>query len=136
MCEEGQLDESTSRVDAGGRTYFFDVKKGHKGDLYLKITESKKTSDSEFERHTIVVWREHIPVFFQGLAKSITAQDNREKLAQIRKEHPRAYEKWSDSEDEDVKKLYSEGKTVSEIAQQLQRQRGAITSRLEKLGLK
>lgn len=127
---------SSESVSAGHRTYFFDIYEAESGAKYLRITESKSVGESSFERRDIVVWLEHMPVFFQGLVKSITAQGNRKKLAQVRREYPRAYEKWSDTEDEDVKRLFSEGKTVSDIAQRLQRQRGAITSRLDKLGLK
>ena len=56
-------------------------------------------------------------------------------LTEIRKKHPRAYEKWESPEDNELVTFYQGGKKVDEIAQLLQRQPGAIRSRLDKLGL-
>ncbi len=56
-------------------------------------------------------------------------------LTKIRKEHPRAYEKWEPSEDNELTAFYRNGKKIDEIAGLLQRQPGAIRSRLDKLGL-
>ena len=33
----------SDKITKGTRTYFFDIKKSENGDLYLKISESKKT---------------------------------------------------------------------------------------------
>lgn len=75
---EGKRDPITSEsVSAGHRTYFFDIYEAESGAKYLRITESKSVGESSFERRDIVVWLEHMPVFFQGLVKSITAQGNR-----------------------------------------------------------
>ena len=47
----------SKRVKAGKRTYFFDVKTTRGKDLYLTITESKRTGDydgrPEYEKHKI-----------------------------------------------------------------------------------
>ena len=56
-------------------------------------------------------------------------------LTEIRKEHPRAYEKWEPPEDNELTAFYRNGKKIDEIAGLLQRQHGAIRSRLDKLGL-
>ncbi len=40
----------SDKITKGTRTYFFDIKKSENGDLYLKISESKKTSDG-FEHY-------------------------------------------------------------------------------------
>jgi hypothetical protein len=58
-----------------------------------------------------------------------------ERLAKIREKHPRAYEKWSDEEDVRLTALFQSQRPVKEIAATLQRQPGAIRSRLVKLGL-
>ena len=57
-------------------------------------------------------------------------------LTEIRKEHPRAYEKWEPPEDNELTAFYRNGKKIDEIAGLLQRQPGAIRSRLDKLGLR
>jgi hypothetical protein len=53
----------------------------------------------------------------------------------IRQKYPRAYVKWSQEEDEKLKKEYASCKQIGELAQKFQRQPGAIRSRLQKLGL-
>ena len=58
-----------------------------------------------------------------------------ERMAEIREEHPRAYEPWSEEEDADLARFFHSGKTAKQIAETLQRQPGAIRSRLKKLNL-
>ena len=52
-----------------------------------------------------------------------------------RREHPRAYEKWSLEEDDRLKKMYAQGHSVAELAKHFERNDGAIRSRLKKMGL-
>lgn len=52
-----------------------------------------------------------------------------------RKEYPRHYARWSISEEEALKKMFSEGYTVTKIAKILQRVEDAIEKKLEKLKL-
>lgn len=56
-------------------------------------------------------------------------------VERAREKHPRVYERWTGGEDQQLTLLFAEGKPVKEIARTLERQRGAITSRLLKLGL-
>ena len=77
---------------------------------------------------------------FQAAAEALQmpTHDNAEKtyqMAEIRQDHPRAYEPWKADEDEKLRQLFHAGATVKEIAATLQRQRGAISSRLAKLNL-
>jgi hypothetical protein len=53
----------------------------------------------------------------------------------VREKHPRAYERWSDSEDARVTELHESGVSVEGIADELERQPGAVAMRLERLGL-
>ncbi|MCZ0940630.1 MAG: RecQ family ATP-dependent DNA helicase [Caldilineaceae bacterium] len=52
-----------------------------------------------------------------------------------RREHPRAYEKWSLEDDERLKEMYAAGHSIAELAKHFGRNNGAIRSRLKKLGL-
>jgi hypothetical protein len=63
------------------------------------------------------------------------SDDYASRLEKIRKAHPRAYEKWSEEEDDNLIRLFREGKTPKEMAFQFQRQPSAIRSRLIKLNL-
>ncbi len=56
-----------------------------------------------------------------------------ESLASIRKHHPRAYEKWTTEDEELLTQGQREGAGVERLATLLQRQPGAVSSRLNKL---
>ena len=58
-----------------------------------------------------------------------------ERMQKIREKHPRAYEKWSPEEGVDLAELFRTGLSISDIAARLQRQPGAIRSRLHRLNL-
>jgi len=56
-------------------------------------------------------------------------------LTEAKKEHPRAYETWSDEEEVRLAQLVQSGHSINNIATQLQRQPSSIASRMEKLGI-
>jgi len=55
------------------------------------------------------------------------------RLGRIKREHARAYERWSTREDERLVKLKQSGNSVRQIVKTLERQPGAIRARLKKL---
>ena len=55
-------------------------------------------------------------------------------MAFIRRVHPRAYQNWTAEEEAELKALTARGRTIRELAAALQRQPGAIRSRLHRLG--
>jgi hypothetical protein len=59
----------STRVTCEGRTYFFNVKENRMGDLFLTIVESKPTEAENFDRRSVVVFRDDMGKFihaFQG----------------------------------------------------------------------
>lgn len=56
-------DEYTSRLRAGSRTYFFDLKKTTEGKFYFDISESKKKGENTFEKHRILIFEEELKQF-------------------------------------------------------------------------
>lgn len=56
-------------------------------------------------------------------------------LSTIRKDHPRAFMKWEPAEDDNLKRLFQQGKNYNELSEILMRQKGAIIARLQFLGL-
>lgn len=74
------------------------------------------------------------PIRIESEIKIIAHNGKLQTLAELRKKYPRAYEKWTEDEVSQVVSLYRSGKKIGEIAELLQRQSGAIRSRLEKLG--
>ncbi len=65
----------SKRVKAGKRTYFFDVKTTRGKDLYLTITESKRTGDfdgrPEYEKHKIFLYKEDFEKFTDGMGEAL-----------------------------------------------------------------
>jgi hypothetical protein len=58
-------------VRAGKRTYFFDVKATKGNDLYITLTESKKTFSDDgregFQKHKIFLYKEDFEKFKEGI---------------------------------------------------------------------
>jgi hypothetical protein len=58
-------------VRAGKRTYFFDIKSTKGNDLYITLTESKKTFGDEgeenYQKHKIFLYKEDFEKFREGL---------------------------------------------------------------------
>ena len=76
------------------------------------------------------------PQFGSGLnGEQKNADRPKTQNEKIRQKYPRAYVKWSQDEDENLKKEYASCQQIGELAQRFQRQPGAIRSRLQKLGL-
>jgi len=65
-------------VRAGKRTYFFDVKSTKGNDLYLTLTESKKTTvdgRESYQKHKLFLYKEDFEKFQDGLADALTKID-------------------------------------------------------------
>lgn len=61
-------------VRAGKRTYFFDVKATKSNDLYLTLTESKKTTidgRESYQKHKLFLYKEDFEKFQEGLADAL-----------------------------------------------------------------
>ena len=58
----------SDRLTKGNRTYFFDIKKNDYGDLYLKISERKKTENG-FDHYRLMVFEEDMNDFIEAFDK-------------------------------------------------------------------
>lgn len=134
----------SNKITKGSRTYFFDIKKSENGELYLKVSESKKTG-SGFEYHRFIVFDEDLEDFvgalkrtltkFKELKKSNQTESNTYSVEKIRESHQQAYLPWTTEDDNNLVLLYCEGKKVNELAEIFGRNAGAIKSRIKKLKL-
>ncbi len=140
MAEERE--ELLSRKVVGGsRSYFIDVKESREGVRYLVISESRLLGE-HYEHQRVMVLEENIPSFkeamestFEFLGLGVNKAQKQVRFEDIRKQFPRAYEKWTPEEDDKLRRLLEKGADVNALAEALQRQPGAVTSRLRKLGL-
>ena len=135
----------SNKITKGSRTYFFDIKKSEKGDLYLKVSESKKTENG-YEHHRLMVFDEDLKDFVEALKKSLTkfkelkepkqTDGKTYSVEKIRETHQQAYLPWTAEDDNKLELLFCEGKKVKDLAQIFGRNEGAINSRIKKLELK
>jgi DNA-directed RNA polymerase specialized sigma24 family protein len=71
----------------------------------------------------------------QSMQSFSLSTDWNERIKEIKKSYPRAYQGWNEVEEKELIQLFKEGLKPSEISKKLQRQPSAIRSRLRKLGL-
>jgi ATP-dependent DNA helicase RecQ len=81
---------------------------------------------------------ESVPAAF---SKDVATSDgeakswHEERVAEARKLHPRAYEAWTDAEDDRLRALAADQRTLDEMSQALERQPNAVRIRAERLGV-
>lgn len=64
MEKEQRRELATTRVRAGRRTYFLDIKENKFGNKYLVINESKHQMETDsYERHKIMIFEEDLEKF-------------------------------------------------------------------------
>lgn len=131
----------TEKVVAGSRYYYFDVKESKDGTKYLVINESRKISGNNetFDSNKIMIFEEHLVSFAEGIEKAFDFLGINKKrlsnLAEIRRMYPKAYERWTSEEDNQLKGKYLDGVSINELASFFERKPSAIRSRLAKLNL-
>jgi len=130
------------QVQAESRTYFFDVRESMDGMKCLVIGEFRHATGEAHDRHRVLVFEEHLLAFNEGLKEAVRFITGRDKpkaynVEHIRREHPRAYEKWTEEEDVRLAREYDQSKSdaIHTLAKAFGRQPGAIRSRLRKLDL-
>ncbi len=58
----------STKINAGSRTYFFNIKENRHGDLFLNLVESKYQEEGgSFERHSVLVFQEDMEEFMTGM---------------------------------------------------------------------
>lgn len=135
----GDFNEVMSvRVEAGSRTLYVDLKENADGSKFLSISEVKRTACKA--RSRILIDEEYVPELFRAICAVLEflAPERRPKsysVEQKRQMYPRAYEPWTEEEQQRLKEGFARGLSVEELAQQHGRGPTAIRSRLERLGL-
>jgi hypothetical protein len=71
----------------------------------------------------------------ESLAASHEA-DIQDAVDSARSRHPRAFELWTDAEDERLRDAHAKGLTRVQLSEMFERQPSAITSRLDTLGIR
>ena len=113
-----------------------------KGVIHLSLSDMEKLAKGLFAR------KKEIMAKNQGMAnisykqsaiptipfeKAKTADNSY--MQQQKESHPNAYVQWTKEEEDKLRKMVLAGKKVTQIAEALKRNEGAIISRMKKLGL-
>lgn len=62
----------STKIRAGKRTYFFDVKETRSSDFYITITESKRRFGGDgYDKHKIFLYKEDFNKFMKSLTETI-----------------------------------------------------------------
>jgi hypothetical protein len=75
----GREEIFSTKVKAGKRTYFFDVKSTRSNDYYLTITESKKRFKEDgftYEKHKVFLYKEDFNKFIEALTQTVNHVKN------------------------------------------------------------
>lgn len=132
----------TEKVILNEKAFFIDLKEATNGRSYLVITQSKPIEDEKYEKTKMLLFEEEIEVFqtaLNNLLTHFTPKDTNEEratyIAKVRETYPMAFQPWAKEDEELLIALFNEDKTIEDLAKALQRREGAITARLDKLGL-
>lgn len=121
------------KIEAGSRTYCFDVKTSVDDTKYLVIRELK----GETKKGQVMIFKEHIQAFRQGFRKAVRLMKKSKPktydVEQLRHIYPKAYVGWTKEEGNKLRTLYAQNKTIKELGGIFQRKPSAIRSRLRKL---
>ena len=61
----------SSKANTSKRTYFFNVKENRTGDVFLNIVESKKNGEDQFERRSVIVFKEDLAAFLEAMEAAV-----------------------------------------------------------------
>lgn len=119
---------------SGDRTYRFDVPSDASE---LQVTEFRN-SNGVVACNSFAIPAKALHLFQEAFEKGAAWMDRNPqdtRISVVKKEHQRAYERWSPEEDARLTSEFRSGVAVAELAELFQRQPSAIRSRLAKLGL-
>lgn len=131
----------SANFKTGTRTYFINLLKGKNGAKYVKITESRKVSENEYQKNRIMLFQQDLMKLAKVLNNAI-AKINAEKSdankpveAQEEKPFPNSGKRWDREDEEKLEFLFKAGKTIQDLTEIFGRREKGIKDRLRKLDL-
>jgi len=149
----------SANFKTGNRTYFINMLEAKNNAKYLKITESRKVGENEYQKNRIMLFQHDLlklaKVLNQAVSKitvneheseavheetlpnmdaEATAPETQESKPE-NIEFPNSGKKWTREDEEKLEFLFKAGKTIDDLTEIFGRKQKGIESRLEKLGL-
>jgi hypothetical protein len=88
------------------------------------------------DSHADISYRDIFDAAEEALRLNDPPSSYEARMVVIKQKYPRAYERWTQSEDAQLAAMYTQGTPLEELAVRFQRQPSAIRSRIEKLSSK
>ena len=127
------------KVPAGSRTLYIDLKQGADGTRCVSISEVSRSDDRERSR---ILFDEEFaaPVYSAiGAVVDLLARTHAapkvSRCEENKRAYARCYQQWSAEEEDRLKRGYTGGKGVEQLAGEHERAPTAILSRLYQLGI-
>jgi len=149
----------SANFKTGNRTYFVNLLEAKNNAKYVKITESRKVGENEYQKNRIMLFQHDLlkltKVLNQAVSKirvneeetqetheetlpnmdaEATASGTQEAKPEI-DEFPNSGKKWTKEDEEKLEFLFKAGKTIDDLTEIFGRKQKGIESRLEKLQL-
>jgi len=146
----------SANFKTGNRTYFVNLLEAKNNAKYVKITESRKVGENEYQKNRIMLFQHDLIKLSKVLSQAVQRinaegekagahheetlpdlgePDKTEEIKAENHEFPNSGKKWTKEDEEKLEFLFKAGKTVDDLTEIFGRKQKGIESRLEKLGL-
>ncbi|MBN2857244.1 MAG: DUF3276 family protein [Candidatus Delongbacteria bacterium] len=145
----------SANFSTGSRTYFINMLEAKNNSKYVKITESRKVGENEYQKNRIMLFQNDLYKLSRVLNKAIArikgsnddgtkeeesllSGENEENAAAEScgdPQFPNSGKRWTTEDEEKLEFLFKAGKTVEDLTEIFGRKQKGIESRLQKLGL-
>jgi len=139
LSKQPEFKEQKSRIEEEINLLYVAITRAK---TVLKIPEEMLPENFVLDASVVVIKKPE-PILKQEIAlpnyavrkKSSYLQEFDSHYSKIREKSPSAYRPWTDELDEELETMFDAGKTYQEMSVEFERSKGAIISRLKKLGL-
>lgn len=145
----------SANFSTGSRTYFVNMLEAKNNSKYLKITESRKVGENEYQKNRIMLFQNDLYKLSRVLNKAIARikgakEDGEQEVETLLSgetdevtqpeasgdpDFPNSGKRWTTEDEEKLEFLFKAGKTVEDLTEIFGRKQKGIESRLQKLGL-
>jgi hypothetical protein len=145
----------SANFKAGTRTYFINMLEAKNNAKYVKITESRKVGENEYQKNRIMLFQNDLYKLFRVLSQAMARMKGQPEETALPEDEsspetenhaseagpdesdafPNSGKKWTRDDEEKLEFLFKAGKTVEDLTEIFGRKQKGIESRLEKLGL-
>lgn len=149
----------SANFKTGNRTYFINMLEAKNNAKYLKITESRKIGENEYQKNRIMLFQNDLIKLAKVLNNAVSKirvseeepqHEQEETLLNMEAEspavqneevkpednqYPNSGKKWTREDEEKLEFLFKAGKSIDDLTEIFGRKQKGIESRLEKLDL-